>query len=266
MGSITRVLQAGGRLLFDPKFQDSVTSTIKATKRFNVMQGKNSYYNLHQNIGNAFIKAEKRTAKVPFWNNLRNSLKTLLPDIKTAWKNETKLASKGKAAFKQFWKRMPLLGVLMTAAFELPNIFSAFKDKGIVGGILETGKSTVRLAGCTAGFAIGQALIPIPIAGGLIGAFAGDWLLSKVVGKSHSEKKAEEEAKQQELLNQQQLMAQQLYNSQYNQGNYFSDKGIQNLNQQQAYQNMLYNNMYANPMSQDFMANASGLNKLNYQC
>ena len=269
MIGVTRILKAGGRLLFDPKFQDTITSSIVNSKK------TLGYKNIHKQIGDAFVKADKATVNTPFSSSMKQSLTSLGPDIKTNYKAAKGFGGKSKAIFGQLGKRMPLLGVLLTAALELPNIFSAFKDKGLVGGLLETGKSTVRLAGATAGFAIGQALIPIPLVGGLIGAFVGDWLMSKVVGKSHSEKKAEAESLMQ---NQQQLSQMQNPYLQQNQYQGMSNKatGVGNSNftqptmtpqQLMAMQQMLYSSGgFGSPMDQDFMAMTSGINRLNYMC
>ena len=260
MVGISRILKAGGRLLFDPKFQDTVTDTIKASKKVS------GYKNIHKQIGDAFVKADRATVNTPFWSNMKKSLTSLFPDIKNSWKAAKGIGGKSKAVFGQFAKRMPLLGVLLTVALELPNIVSAFKDKGLVGGLVETGKSTARLAGATAGFAIGQALIPIPLVGGLIGGFAGDWLVSKVVGKSHSEKKAEAEAEVQAAQESAQTT------NPYAQVGSLGTSGINyaqpTMTPQQllAMQQMLYSGGLGNPMDQDFMAMTSGMNRLNYLC
>ena len=51
-----------------------------------------------------------------------------------------------------------------------------------------------------AGFCIGQALCPIPVVGGIIGGLVGEWLTSKIVGKSFSEKKAAAEEEKKKLV------------------------------------------------------------------
>ena len=172
---------------------------------------------------------------------------------------------------------MPLLFSLMVVLPEIPNLLSAFKDKGIAGGTIEIGKTALRLgAGMTAA-AIGQALIPIPIVGGIVGYMAGDWLMSKFTGKSHSEKKAEAEEAQKAQLEQQQAMMQQYGMNPF--GTSIPQAGM-NIPQQQfniprptispqelmAMQRMLFNSGAGTPYDQDFMAMASGINKLNFQC
>ena len=270
MVAIGRIAKNYGRMLFDPKYQEVLTNSIAARKRAYKIAGKSAYTDFHKNIGDAFNRAEKKTIKTPFWKNLKESLKTLFPDIKNTIKNTDGIWNKTKGTFKQLGKRMPLIGTLMIAATELPNIFSAFKDKGIIGGVTETGKAGLRLGGATVAGAIGQALIPIPFVGGLVGFIAGDLIMSKIVGKSHSEEKAEalaqaEVAEQQAQLLQQQLAQQ--YGPMYAQNQFGTQTAgmTPTMTQQQlmALQQQLYGS--GNAMNDDFMANATGINKLNYQ-
>ena len=122
------------------------------------------------------------------------------------------------------------------------------------------------------GAAIGQALIPIPILGGIVGYMAGDWLMSKFTGKSHSEKKAELEEAQQQQIAQQQAMMQQYNTNPFGtntnpttvQPQFNIPKPTMTPEQLMAMKQMLYNNSMANPMDQDFMAMISGINRLNY--
>lgn len=219
-----------------------------------------------------------------FWKSTWHALKTTPKKIAQGWRVGGKLADRaGKTGLSKIWsqfkgslsgigKRMPLIFSLMVVLPELPNIFSAFKDKGLVGGVAETGKTALRLgAGMTAA-AIGQALIPIPILGGIVGYMAGDWLMSKFTGKSHSEKKAELEEAQQQQIAQQQAMMQQYNTNPFGtntnpttvQPQFNIPKPTMTPEQLMAMKQMLYNNSMANPMDQDFMAMTSGMNRLNY--
>ena len=219
-----------------------------------------------------------------FWKSTWHALKTTPKKIAQGWRVGGKLADRaGKTGLSKTWsqfkgslsgigKRMPLIFSLMFVLPELPNIFSAFKDKGLVGGVAETGKTALRLgAGMTAA-AIGQALIPIPILGGIVGYMAGDWLMSKFTGKSHSEKKAELEEAQQQQIAQQQAMMQQYNTNPFGtntnpttvQPQFNIPKPTMTPEQLMAMKQMLYNNSMANPMDQDFMAMTSGMNRLNY--
>lgn len=282
MVAVGRILKGAGRLLFDPKFTEVAESTLKASRK---TQG---WKNIHKQIGDCFVKAEKASiAENPsLWKSMKNSLTSLPSGMKTAW-NGAKGLGKLKAVGGQLWKRMPLIGGIMMVAFELPNIFSAFKDNGLVGGITEIAKSGSRLVGSMAGFAVGQALIPIPIVGGLIGAIGGDWLVSKITGKSHTEKKAEAEnaiaqadtSGQQALMLQQQLAQQQMMNpsyannmfasNPYTQGNFNVPQATMTPQQIMAMGQMLqggYGLPNGNYMDQDFMAMTSGINRMNYIC
>ncbi len=219
-----------------------------------------------------------------FWKSTWHALKTTPKKIAQGWRVGGRLADRaGKTGLSKIWsqfkgsltgigKRMPLIFSLMVVLPELPNIFSAFKDKGLVGGVAETGKTALRLgAGMTAA-AIGQALIPIPILGGIVGYMAGDWLMSKFTGKSHSEKKAELEEAQQQQIAQQQAMMQQYNTNPFGtntnpttvQPQFNIPKPTMTPEQLMAMKQMLYNNSMANPMDQDFMAMTSGMNRLNY--
>jgi len=103
-----------------------------------------------------------------------------------------------KGFFSGIGKKMPLLGNLLLIAMEMPNILSATKEQGIGQGVVEVGKAGARLAGGALGGAIaGSAFGPI---GSLVGWFAGEYLTSKIVGKSYTEKKVEEQEKAAEAM------------------------------------------------------------------
>lgn len=267
------------------KFTQAMRSTIRNRKA----NGQSYMESVWSGIKKGTQEAEKHNKQMAqkhggFWKGTWASLKSFPAKVAQGWRVGGQLADKaGKKGFSKFWsqfkgsmsgmgKRMPLIGTLMIAVTELPNIFSAFNDKGIVGGIAETGKSGLRLGAGMAGAAIGQAIIPIPIVGGIIGYMAGDWLMSKFTGKSHSEKKAEME----EALKQHQTMLQQQYamnpfgtgipHTQGIQPQINTPQPTMTPQQLMALQQMLYSGATANPMEQDFMAMTSGMNRLNFQC
>ena len=267
MFSIGRIAKATGRLIFqDDAFLKVAGNTLTASKK---AQGWN---NIHKQIGDAFVKAENATKDKPFWDSIKKLVTEFPKDMKNGW------AAKGawekfKGIGGQLLRRLPLLFVAM----EIPNIYSAFKDEGLIGGITETLKSGTRFAASMAGFAVGQALIPIPLLGGLIGCFATDFLTSKILGKSHTEKKQEmQEAfaqsnnAEQQALALQQMLAQQQMNpyAQFAQnpyGNYNIPQTTMTPQQIMQLQQMLYSGGgLNNPMEQDFMAMTSGINRLNY--
>jgi hypothetical protein len=80
--------------------------------------------------------------------------------------------------------RIPLLSVIVGAAFEVPDIIDAFKHSPGE-GMKQLGRSAIKVGCTTAGAAIGAALgslIPIPGLGTLLGGAIGGWLGSKLGG------------------------------------------------------------------------------------
>lgn len=194
--SITGVAKTGlnymGRLLFDDNFATTVTSRLKASQRLTKANGGKWYSNFHNRTAEAFVTAEKRCARNGgILDGLKRSIKTFLPDTKAIWKSSGTFGSKLKGTLGQLGKRLPLIGTALMVAFELPNIYKATKDGGLVNGAIETGKSAVRLGAGIALGAIGGALLG-PI-GSIAGFFIGDCIGKLVVGKSYSEKEAEKE-------------------------------------------------------------------------
>ncbi len=140
--------------------------------------------------GNSWFKS--------FWHQIKTTPSTIGAERK-AGIAAAKLAGKSTfwGGFKGFgtglMKRMPLIGGLMAVGFQLPNLIEAFthKDGGLGTGLVETGKAAAKLGLDTAGFMVGQALIPIPFVGGMIGAFVASTIGEAILGKSFSEKQAE---------------------------------------------------------------------------
>lgn len=141
--------------------------------------------------GNSYLKA--------FWHQIRT-----IPEVFSAERKAGVAAAKAaktstfwggfKGVNKAFMKRMPLIGGLLAVGFQIPNLITAFthKDGGIATGLLETGKAAAKIGLDTAGFMVGQALIPIPFVGGIIGSCIASWLGEKVLGKSFAEQKGEQ--------------------------------------------------------------------------
>ena len=258
---IGRIAKATGKLAFmDEAFSREFEIAIKNARQ------TNRWKNIHKSVWDSFKKAEVATKDKPFFTNLwKDQILGFPKAISSAFKTKG-LWNVTKALGGQLVKRLPLIFVM----FELPNIFSAFKDKGLIGGCTEILKSGTRLAGGMAGFLVGQALIPIPFVGGLVGAFATDWLLGKVIGKSHTEQKEEALAKQQEAQNQYMNCINQLQSNPYlmaqnNNQQQLSPINIQptvNPQQLMAMQQALYGGGMTSPMDQDFMAMTSGINRL----
>lgn len=112
---------------------------------------------------------------------------------KIAGKSATTGAIKG--GFKAISKRMPVIGAVLTLAFEAPNIIKAFKEGGAGAGLKEIGGAGVELGTMAAGAAIGSAICPGvgTVVGSIVGSIAGMFIR----GKTYSDKKAEQEEAQQ---------------------------------------------------------------------
>ena len=163
----------------------------------------------------ADIKAAKSAAGSGFFKSMWKSIKETPSVIKNTITKEVggatgffgKVIAGPKGLFKGIGKKLPLIGNLLLIAFELPNIVKATKEKGIGQGLIEIARAGFRLTVASLAAAVGTTL------GGPIGGFAGfivgDWLASKIVGKSYSEKKALEQEKDAEALERVQRMQQE---------------------------------------------------------
>ena len=146
---------------------------------------KSLYDGTKKGIGFAYAKQKKAGG---YWKSVRNGFKAI-PDGWKAGKGLGKLTG----AFKGMGKAMPALMAFSTIAFELPNIYKATKEKGVGQGAKEVGKAAVRLTTGALCAALGTAILPI--GGSIVGWMVGDWIGSKIVGKSYSEKtEGQEEA------------------------------------------------------------------------
>ena len=119
------------------------------------------------------------------------SLKTGFRAIPDGWKSG-KGFGKLTGAFKGLGKAMPAAMAILALVGEVPNIIKATKEKGAGQGLKEVGKAGVRLTTGALCAAIGTAILPV--GGSIAGWFLGDWIGSKIAGKSYSEK-ADTEAK-----------------------------------------------------------------------
>ena len=273
VSGISRIARAASKLIFmDEAFstvaEKAIKESVGATTWRNIP--KQNWRKAPSSVWNALKKAEAETCHEPFWSNLWNkTIKGFPGDVIKAFQGKKGLWGTTKAFGGALLKRLPLLFV----ALEIPNIYSAYKDKGVVGGTVELAKSATKFAAGMAGFVAGQALIPIPFVGGLIGCFATDWVVGKILGKSHTEKKEEAEAKQKEALAQQQ----ELYNQmpgQMGENPYAQNSGVGTVpqlntpkmtispQQLMAMQSALYGTGAAGTMDQDFMEMTSGIGNM----
>ena len=156
------------------------------------------------------VKAVESAGKgLSFWSRITSNIGLIksmpIDAIKTAGTAGKGFFGKAWAGIKGFGKgigkNMPLIGALMTIAFEIPNVVKATKEQGIGQGVKEVGKAAARLCGGGLGAAVGSAFFP-PI-GTIVGWMVGEWAVSKVVGKSYTEKVMQAEYEAQALAEQQ---------------------------------------------------------------
>jgi len=139
-------------------------------------------------IAKPFKAGTKALGKIPVWSG-----KTL---------GDTAL---GKVCKKGGAGTMAAITGVMEA---FTQVIPAFTQGGFGEGVKQLGKSAVKVAASSVGFvggqaigaAIGTAICPIPIVGTLVGFLAGSFVSSiaegiskKIVGKSYSEKAADEQ-------------------------------------------------------------------------
>lgn len=185
--------------------QEALEKIVRGTK--DVATGKyvggTGYKNLGSALRKSFLKTETAYKSVlakegSFWKYAGKTLRGLPSEISMAWNEGGTIAKAvGKSSFwgsvkgagSALGKRIPLVGSLIYAATEIPNIARATADGGLISGAAETAKAIGRMTGFTAGAAIGQVLIPIPFVGGIIGGMLGEKLASLATGKSYSEQK-----------------------------------------------------------------------------
>lgn len=148
--------------------------------------------------GSVFTKAQagwhalEKAGSGSFFKGFLKNCKNFFPDAIKAFKN-----GGVKGLFKNFGSKMPFIMSASWMLMEAPNVITAIKEKGLVQGVKEVLKFGARMTTAGLGSAIGAAL-PIP-GGSLIGWIAGEWLASRVVGKSYTEQKAEKEEMIREL-------------------------------------------------------------------
>lgn len=191
-------------------FEKTLRESIRGVKAADGSYvGGTGYKNFWTKLKDAFKASEAHNENLikqegGFLKAMKKNLMDIPSGLKNGWidgANVAKAAGKSgimgslKGSGKFLMTRMPLIGSLLFMAFEAPNIIKATIDGGIVDGGAEFVKAGSRAVGSMAGFCIGQALCPIPLVGGIIGGLIGEWITSKIVGKSYSERKVEAEEK-----------------------------------------------------------------------
>ena len=203
MGILTRVASIGWRLVkATPKLVFGVDSEPigKAMKTAYKGVTKGSIFTKTKEAAKAGLGIlESGPTGKAFYKQLAKDTITLPKFLAKGIKDGYKLAkSEGKNRIwgslkglgKNALKRMPLVNALVTLGFSIPDMIEGGKKEGATGVAKEGGKALAKLVGGSIGAAIGAAL-PIP-GGAFFGYWAGEWLTSLVVGKSITEKEAEE--------------------------------------------------------------------------
>ena len=211
---IKRGLKVYPSAVFGPKGQDILANAYRAqftaenAVKYNIFskQWWTQLKNGTKAAGKASEAYAASFAKQGFWKSMWKSVKGIPTTIAAGWRaGGIKAAAKGAGSVGQYWgkfkgalagvgKKMPIIGSLLLVAFELPNIFKATKNEGLVQGAVETAKAGARIGGgvvgASIGSAIGTAIFPGvgSAIGGIVGWIAGEWAAKKVVGKSYSEK------------------------------------------------------------------------------
>ena len=173
---------------------DVIGGAMRHTKGSLFTRGKAGFHALEKHVarqsknGGFFTRVLKNLTSTP--GAVAGGFKTAATAAKAAGKSSLWAGIKGGG--KALLKKMPLIGAVLTVAFEAPNIIGAFKDGGFKAGMKEIGGAGVELGCMAGGAAIGSAICPG--IGTAIGAIVGSFVGMFARGKTHSEKKAEEEA------------------------------------------------------------------------
>ena len=215
--TLGQTLKRVGRIYLHTSFGTGVDTFAKSLDKsiFGARTGKwhTDFFKRYKNgdwknFGKHFKTAVKATeADEELWRTLNGGsyTKSLWEHTKGLWeepinafRNAQKLGKSGLGAgFKQLrksaFKRIPLIGGALMFLSSFGDIKAAFKEGGLVNGAWETVKSAAGIGIDMAGFAIGQALIPIPFVGGIIGSMVIGGLGRKIL-KPWREKHPEAQA------------------------------------------------------------------------
>lgn len=282
---VKRAVKAAPEIIFENGTADVFVKETNNAIKNGIKNGgswKSSIWNGLKNGGKAMESTiAKNAASGNIFKRMFKSLKELpsvVSNYTKAGSRAAKMAGKSsilggtKGFFKGLGKKMPLIGNLMLIAFELPNIIKATKEQGITQGAAEVAKSGTRLVGATIGGSIGSMICPG--IGSIAGFFIGDWLTSKLVGKSYTEKQDELAQKQQEALETLQQMGidptqqQATVNPQVAFGNGMTNPQltpVTNTNPFVPYQNpydMMNGNYYGSAYADDIMMKGMNFNTL----
>ncbi len=193
-------------------FARIMSKSVKAKTGSSIWTKTKKVYIKSQKLSmkNAGIKADDSFGK--YAKGMMKSWGKEITIAKDAAKNAdtSELLGGAKGLFKGFSKRMPLIGTVVQLAMEAPNLWNAFTSpKGGVGtGLLETGKTGLKLGAYAGGAALGATIgtMLFPVVGTCVGALiglafsaVGGWAAGEVAdkcfGKSFTEQQEEEKEK-----------------------------------------------------------------------
>lgn len=162
--------------------------------------------------GSIFKKAEagwkalEKAGSGNFFKRFLTNAKDFFPEAIKAFNAGQGLKGKFGSLFKNLGSKMPFIMSATWMLMEAPNVYTAIKEQGLFQGVKEVLKFGARMTTAGLGSAIGSA-IPIP-GGSIIGWMVGEWVASRIVGKSYTEQKAEKEELIKELVGQDQNVQQ----------------------------------------------------------
>lgn len=200
------------------RFAEELHKSIHGTKNIETKKydGRNGYNGLGEQVKKSWATAKNAVKDKSLWQMLTSSGKENTGEVKEAT-NAIKIAGKeikvpgilksivDSPIAKAIGKKAPLLLNFYFLYQDVPNICKAFTDTknggGVVAGLAETSKEAIKLGALGAGAVIGQALIPIPWLGGLIGGWVGSLIAEQIVGKSFTENAEEKETAEAKTAN-----------------------------------------------------------------
>lgn len=188
------------------KFSEELEKRVRGVKN---AAGKYENAKGFNGLGNSISEAWEKSKEVVANKKIGQVIKDSFKDIPEEFKALKGLKFLGKEGqlwkgLKIFGRRLPFIGNIVGLAFAIPNIYRAFTDPdggGLVPGLLEIGKEICSQAGFSIGMVLGQAIIPIPLLGGMIGGMIGGKIVERLVGKTFTEKQEEKKKKAEEKNN-----------------------------------------------------------------
>lgn len=147
------------------------------------------------------LALEKHVARASKRGNFFKRLWKGITSTPALFKDNIKQFGAVKGIFKTLSKKMPLIGSLLTIAFEIPNIVRAFSDGGIGAGMKEIFGAGIELGCISGGAAIGTAICPVvgTVVGGIVGSIVGMFVRGKTYTEKQEEQQQEEQAQDEQI-------------------------------------------------------------------